>query len=119
MFIDIKRLEDDFYKLVIGKRILVIVNYDIDAICANSILSLLFRYENVVYSVVPIMGLSGMQRAFDDNKDDIKFVMLINCGGRVDLIELFSPEEDVVFFVCDSHRPYDVCNVYSEHQVII
>lgn len=113
----IQDLKNDFYNILRGKRILVIVNYDIDAICASKILQSLFRYDHMVYSIVPIMGLAGLQRAFNENKDDVKNVVLINCGACIDLVEVLQPEEDVTFFVCDSHRPLDICNVYSDSQV--
>ncbi|XP_058464632.1 cell division control protein 45 homolog [Malaya genurostris] len=117
MFVD--DLRTDFYKQLIGKRILVIVNYDIDAICASKILQALFKYDNMLYSIVPIMGMSGVVRAYNENKDDVKFVLLINCGGCVDIVEVLQPQRDVIFFICDSHRPYHVCNVYSDSQVRI
>lgn len=43
----------------------------------------------------------------------IKYVILINCGGTIDIVENLEPEEHVVFFIADSHRPTDVCNIYS------
>lgn len=115
----VEDLRTQFYQRLIGKRILVIVNYDIDAICASKILQALFKYDNMLYSIVPIMGIMGMVRAFNENKDDVKFVLLVNCGGCIDLVDLLQPEPDVVFFVCDSHRPYDICNVYSDQQICI
>lgn len=113
----IKDLTNDFYNVLIGKRVLVIVNYDLDAICASKILQSLFKYDHMQYTVVPIMGLSGMQRSFAENKEDVKFVVLINCGACVDIVEVLQPDEDVIFFVVDSHRPMDVCNIYSDSQV--
>jgi len=47
----------------------------------------------------------------------IKYVVLVNCGGTIDIVEALQPEEDVVFFVIDSHKPTDVCNVYNNGQV--
>lgn len=110
-------LKNDFYNTLRGKRILVIVNYDIDAICASKILQTLFRYDHMVYSIVPIMGIAGLQRAYNENKDDVKNVMLINCGVCLDIVDLLQPDDDVTFYICDSHRPMDVCNVYSDSQV--
>lgn len=46
-----------------------------------------------------------------------QYFVLINCGANVDLLEALQPEEDVVFFVCDTHRPINVVNVYNETQV--
>lgn len=47
----------------------------------------------------------------------VKFVVLVNCGGTVDIVELLEPEESVIFFLLDSHRPTDLCNVFSSSQV--
>ncbi|TMW51039.1 hypothetical protein DOY81_003909 [Sarcophaga bullata] len=115
----IQDLRQDFYNQLVGKRILIIVNYDIDAICASKILQALFKYDHMLYSVVPIMGLAGLQRAYNEHQGDVKFVLLINCGGCVDIVELLQPDEEVIFFICDSHRPLDVCNIYSDRQVCI
>lgn len=48
----------------------------------------------------------------------MKHVVLINCGGTLDIIELLEPDEDIIFFIVDSHRPTDICNIYSSSQVI-
>uniref|UniRef100_A0A182N2P9 Uncharacterized protein n=1 Tax=Anopheles dirus TaxID=7168 RepID=A0A182N2P9_9DIPT len=112
-------LRKEFYQQLIGKRLLVLVNYDLDAICASKILQTLFHCENVLYSIVPIMGIGGMRRAFAEHKGDVRYVLLVNCGGCIDVVDVLQPAQDVVFFVCDSHRPYDVCNVYSDGQVRI
>lgn len=114
----VEDLRKDFYERLIGKRVLVIVNYDVDAICTSKILQALFKYDNMVYSIVPIMGCSGLVRAYNENKDDVKFVLFVNCAGCIDILELLQPDEDMTFFICDSHRPYDICNVYSESQVM-
>jgi len=47
----------------------------------------------------------------------VKYVVLINCGGTLDIIEILEPEENITFFVVDSHRPTDICNIYSSSQV--
>lgn len=49
----------------------------------------------------------------------VSYVVLINCGGGIDIVELLEPDERITFFVLDSHRPYDVANIYSEGQIKI
>ncbi|EDW78297.1 uncharacterized protein Dwil_GK16247 [Drosophila willistoni] len=115
----IQDLKNDFYGHLIGKRILIIVNYDIDAICASKILQSLFKYDHMLYTVVPIMGQTGLRRAYREHRDDVKNVVLVNCGGCVDIVELLEPADDVIFYILDAHRPLDVCNVYSDRQVCI
>lgn len=115
----IQDLKNDFYRQLIGKRILIVVNYDVDAICASKILQSLFKYDHMLYTVVPIMGITGLRRAYTEHQGDVKYVLLVNCGGCVDIVELLQPADDVTFFICDSHRPLDVCNIYSDRQVCI
>ncbi|XP_034671763.1 cell division control protein 45 homolog [Drosophila subobscura] len=115
----IQDLKNDFYRHLVGKRILIVVNYDIDAICASKILQALFQYDHMLYTVVPIMGVTGLRRAYGEHQGDVKYVLLVNCGGCVDIVELLQPAEDVTFFICDAHRPLDVCNIYSDRQVCI
>lgn len=46
-----------------------------------------------------------------------RYFILINCGANVDLLDILQPDEDSVFFVCDTHRPVNVVNVYNDTQV--
>lgn len=32
---------------------------------------------------------------------------------------MLQPDDDTIFFICDTHRPVDVVNVYNDTQVII
>jgi cell division control protein 45 len=63
------------------------------------------------------MGVKNLKKTFDDNKNNCNIFLLINCGGCVDLVELLSPPDNTIFFVCDSHRPFDLCNIFSDSQV--
>lgn len=47
----------------------------------------------------------------------IKNVLLVNCGGCIDLVEYLQPADDIKFYIADNHRPLDVCNIYSDGQV--
>lgn len=115
MFIhDIRK---EFYRELFGKRILLLVNHDVDAICACKILHCLLRSDNVVYTSVAVQGMKDLEDAYKDNCDKVKHIVLINCGGSIDIVETLQPEEDVKFFILDSHRPFDVCNVYNNSQV--
>lgn len=46
-----------------------------------------------------------------------RYFVLINCGANVDLLEMLQPDSDSIFFICDTHRPVDVVNVYNDTQV--
>lgn len=110
-------LRREFISLLAGKRVIVIAFIDIDSICACKILQNLFRNENVMFSIAPVMGVKSMKRIFDENKNDCGIFLFINCGGCLDLVELLEPNDENIFFICDSHRPLDLCNVFSDSQV--
>ncbi|XP_059490079.1 cell division control protein 45 homolog [Neocloeon triangulifer] len=112
----IQDLKSGFYDLLIGKRVIIFVNYDVDAICAFKILHDLLKYDEILYTMVPVQGVSDLKREFEETPNE-NVVILINCGGSIDIVDELQPHPDVVFFVVDSHRPTDVCNIYSQSQV--
>lgn len=95
------------------------MHYDVDAICTCKILQGLFKCDNISYTLVPVGGVAELKTAYEENNEEIKYVVLVNCGGTIDLVDILQPEEDVVFFVLDSHKPTDICNVYSDGQVSV
>ncbi len=116
------------------QRTLLLVHLDVDALCAAKILVHLLRCDQVPYTLVPISGRSGLIRAFRDNAAtaieagaELRYVVLLNCGATIDLVQDFGLEDDedplyeqlskLVFFVADSHRPLDVCNIYNDGQI--
>ncbi|EEB12937.1 conserved hypothetical protein [Pediculus humanus corporis] len=117
MFADDLRI--DFYAKLKGQRVLVIVNYDVDAICACKILQALFRTDYISYTLVVVDFVEDLKSLFDEHRADEKYVIFINCGGTLDLVEIIEPEEDITFFILDSHRPIDVCNIYNDTQVVL
>ncbi|NXK53147.1 CDC45 protein, partial [Chauna torquata] len=115
MFISDCRRE--FYDVIVSQRVLLLVASDVDALCACKILQALFQCDHVQYTLVPVAGWQELETAFLEHKDQFKYFVLINCGANVDLLEILQPEEDTFFFVCDSHRPINVVNVYNETQI--
>lgn len=93
------------------------VHYDIDSICACKILQSLLRFRNILYTVAVVQGLEDLRRAYNENYEDVKYFILINCGGTIDIVDELDPQEDIIFFILDSHRPIDVCNIYSTEQI--
>ena len=59
----------------------------------------------------------GEEEEEDANTRPRRHVVMLNCGGTVDVVDFLDPPDDVVIFVADSHRPTDVCNIYSDGQV--
>jgi len=116
----IKDIRKDFFDLLQHERILVVANLDVDSVCAVKILQSLLQCDNVQYTLVPVVGKSDLIRAFEDNTGEdsgVRYVVMINCGATIDLVDFLSPPEDLIIFVADSHRPIDVCNAYSDGQI--
>ncbi|KAM6155164.1 cell division control protein 45 homolog isoform 6-T6 [Rhynchocyon petersi] len=107
----------EFYELVQSERVLLFVASDVDALCACKILQALFHCDHVQYTLVPVSGWQELETAFLEHKDQFHYLVLINCGANIDLLEVLQPEEDTIFFVCDTHRPVNVVNVYNNTQI--
>lgn len=115
MFIaDIRR---DFYEVVANQRVVLLVAPDIDALCACKILQALFHCDQIQYTLVPVTGWQDLGTAFLEHKEQFRYFVLINCGANVDLLEMLQPDDDSIFFICDTHRPVDVVNVYNDTQI--
>ncbi|XP_077995544.1 cell division control protein 45 homolog [Glandiceps talaboti] len=107
----------DFYDVVLHKRVLVLVALDVDAICACRILQSLFQCDHVEYTLVPITGRQDLEKAYLEHSESFQHVVMINCGANIDILDTLQPAENVMFYICDSHRPIDLVNIYNETQV--
>ncbi|XP_018560967.1 cell division control protein 45 homolog [Anoplophora glabripennis] len=113
----IEDLKTDFYEFLTGKRIFLMIHYDIDSICTCKILQSLLKYKHILYTLAVIRGIEDLKTAYRENCNDVKYFILINCGGTIDIVEELEAEDDVIFFILDSHKPTDLCNIYSITQV--
>ncbi|XP_043823274.1 cell division control protein 45 homolog [Dromiciops gliroides] len=107
----------DFYDVIQTERVLLFVASDVDALCACKILQALFQCDHVQYTLVPVSGWQELETSFLEHKDQFRYFILINCGANVDLLDTLQPEEDQIFFICDTHRPVNVVNVYNDTQI--
>ncbi|XP_069038324.1 cell division control protein 45 homolog [Lepisosteus oculatus] len=110
-------IRKEFYDVVVNQRVALLVSSDIDALCACKILQALFHCDHVQYTLVPVRGWQDLETAFLEHKEQFRYFVLINCGANADLLETLQPEEETVFFICDTHRPVDVINVYNDTQI--
>nr|XP_057926804.1 cell division control protein 45 homolog [Doryrhamphus excisus] len=110
-------IRKEFYEVVANQRVALLVASDIDALCACKILQALFHCDQVPYTLVPVAGWQNLGTAFLEHKEQFKYFVLINCGANVDLLEMLQPDDDSIFFICDTHRPVDVVNVYNDTQI--
>ena len=110
-------LKQEFFDVITTERVLVLVNKDVDSVCATKILQYLFQCDNVCYTLVPVGGKKDLYNAYKSNIEGVKYCVLINCGATIDICDFLDPEDEVVFYVLDNHRPVDVTNIYNDTQV--
>ncbi|KAK2558175.1 Cell division control protein 45-like protein [Acropora cervicornis] len=113
----VEKLKEEVYDVIKNQRVLVLVSMDVDSLCACKILQWLFKCDNVQYTIVPVSGKEDLVRAYHEHYEQLKHIFLINCGGNLNILEILEPEEDVLFYISDSHRPLDLDNIYNQDQV--
>uniref|UniRef100_A0A1I7XHX5 LSDAT_euk domain-containing protein n=1 Tax=Heterorhabditis bacteriophora TaxID=37862 RepID=A0A1I7XHX5_HETBA len=98
-------------------HVLMIVGDDADALCAHTILTQLFIWDDVSYSMVPVGGWDALDKILRQHFDQIgPTIVLLNCGGNRSLQDLQVPPESIVF-VIDSRRPFHHENIFDGHQI--
>lgn len=93
-----------------------------DAIAASYILTLILKREDVPYVLRPTKGYEDLcEIAVEEMaKEETRALFLINCGAMVDLGRLLELNEtNVQVFVLDSHRPYNLRNIYHKQVWLI
>lgn len=111
----------NFYDLIVRSRchVLVLVNHDLDAIISAKILRYIFECDHIQYTIVPVRTKTELQRAFQEHRVGVKFALLLNLGGILDLSNVLLLEKNIQIFVADYHRPLNVQNVYNEDEIFI
>ncbi|EDV23242.1 uncharacterized protein TRIADDRAFT_58320 [Trichoplax adhaerens] len=115
----IANIKQEFYSAILYQRVLIIAVADCDSLCSCKILQSILHSDNIGYTLVPVSGLQELERVYLEYSDQFKNIILINCGGNINIVEILQPEEDVKFYVIDSHRPFDLNNVFNQDQVKI
>ena len=113
----VRDIKTEFFDVISTERVLVLVNTDVDAVCATKIIQYLFKCDHVLYTLVPVTGKRDFYSAFKNNIEGIKYCLLVNCGGSIDLCDFLDPADEVIFFILDNHRPVDVTNIHNSTQV--
>lgn len=114
----IKDIRREFFDSLKG-RILIMCALDVDAICACRILQFLLESYNLQYSVAPVGSIEDLCKSFEEYRNSIDSIVLINFGNLYNIPPLLKPAENLNFYVIDSHRPINVYNYYKNFQVKI
>lgn len=60
-----------FIFLQAATRILVLVHFDLDGICASKILQVLCRSDHIRYTVVPVQTVTQLVEAFQEHAEQV------------------------------------------------
>ncbi|CAL8114524.1 unnamed protein product [Orchesella dallaii] len=111
----------DFIERIVGHRLIIITNQDVDAVCTVKILTTLFKTEGIQYILLSCSGLTELKAKYDEYNSQSDRCLLINCGGTIDVLDLLgNPPREKLFFILDYHRPLNILNYYNTTgQVVI
>eukprot|EP00501_MAST-03F_sp_TOSAG23-6_P001345 GSMAST32.ASY1.ANO1.1394.1 assembled CDS len=105
-----------------GCTVLICVASDCDALCACRILRALLKGDNIQYKIMPVCGLGDLRHLneqFIKDSDELRSIIMLNCGGVVNLHEILSLPRRISCFVLDSHRPVHLANIYTEGKSVV
>ncbi|ORX82277.1 CDC45-like protein [Anaeromyces robustus] len=105
-----------------NSSVLIFVSPSADSLCAAKVLLTLLKIDNITHQIIPISGWSDLSKANQtkiETNEELRTVIMINCGGLVDLTEFLSLSEILTVYIIDSHRPYNLSNIYSTNQIVI
>ncbi|KCV71900.1 hypothetical protein H696_01309 [Fonticula alba] len=110
-----------------ASSVLILAAATVDALCACRILVALLKAEFIPFKLVPVLGyndLAYINETLIRSNPDLRSVFMLDCGAVTDLGAFFSLSDGETasqtrFYVTDSHRPYDLRNLYSNSQVFI
>ncbi|BFZ62440.1 DNA replication initiation factor cdc45 [Saitoella coloradoensis] len=101
--------------------VLLFVSLDADALCACKMLSDMLKADYVPHEIHPVTGwddLSVAREKLIENNLDLRYIFMLGFGNTMDLCDLFPVRAEVVVYVIDSHRPYNLANLFGEHDNI-
>lgn len=112
----IQDIRKEFFEALKG-RILIMCVLDVDAICSCKILQCLLEAYSSRYTVVPVESMDGLCKSFEEYRNSIDTLVMLNFGNSINIPKLLNPPENLTFFILDSHRPINVYNFYKNPQV--
>lgn len=96
--------------------VLVLVSADPDGLCACKIFTTLLRDDCIGHRVLPVSGWAELARIHQEqvaDNPDLRSVVLLNLGSLLDLVDSFPLPAEATLHVVDSHRPWNLANVFA------
>ncbi|KAK7449691.1 DNA replication initiation factor cdc45 [Stygiomarasmius scandens] len=104
--------------LTSASSVVILVAPDVDALCAARMLADLFKQDDVIYRIIPVSGISELERIRAElvTLVELHTLILLNMGG---ILDLSSPEWfgdfdlRVTVHVIDSSRPQNLTILFG------
>ncbi|KAJ2874493.1 DNA replication initiation factor cdc45 [Coemansia aciculifera] len=103
-----------------GTSVLIFASIDVDAICALRLLTTLLKRDSVGHKIIPVNNyadITQMNTTLIESNLQIRSLVFLNCGAQVDIQDLVSLRDGLTVLIVDSHRPFNLYNVYWNEQV--
>ncbi|KAJ2461621.1 DNA replication initiation factor cdc45, partial [Coemansia sp. RSA 2424] len=103
-----------------GTSVLIFASIDVDAICALRLLTTLLKRDSIGHKIIPVNNyadISQMNQKLVESNLQIRSLVFLNCGAQVDVQDLVSLRDGLCVLIVDSHRPFNLYNVYWNEQV--
>ncbi|SSD61663.1 related to Cell division control protein 45 [Saccharomycodes ludwigii] len=86
-------------------------------------LTRLFKTQLIQLQLVPVFGYTELREHYMKMDEDIKNVILVGCGGMVDLESFLSNDDDDdpinrSVYILDTHRPWNLDNIFGSENII-
>jgi len=102
--------------------VLIFVACDCDAMCCCRIFTSMMRSDNVSYKVKPVMGYAEIQQAGESliqGNMELRSIVMINCGGVVNMLKMIQFEPHHRVYIIDSHRPVHLSNIHAHPEELV
>ena len=108
-------------------KIVIFVSFSIDSICALRILIHLLSITHIQYQIIPVFNNKSLLEKIESlkpsnklsNNSNIGVITFINCGGSVDLTNIWTKEYEIYLFLLDIQRPVNHNNIHESTYVIM
>ncbi|SAM08075.1 hypothetical protein [Absidia glauca] len=101
---------------------IIFVAPDVDAICCCKILQSLLKRDIIQHKIVPVSGYQDLKKANVElvaKDEQLRTIILINCGGLVDVSEFLQVNNLVTLYILDSHRPLHLDNITGDNNICV
>ena len=105
-----------------GLSTLILATLEPDSVCASKLLAEALKSENILYTLRAVKGLSDLDRVLRPLLETACFknIILINCGGSIDLTARFENLlEGCYLYIIDSRRPFSHKNLSSSSNRVV